>query len=91
MLVAAAATDPQWVGPGAVAPPIALAVALWLLMVVLASRSILQHEERLGFGGTLAWIIVVIVAGPIGVAAWHLLGRDGEPPPGRRAGPTPYS
>lgn len=70
--------------------PLSVVLIAWFLMLAISIRSIQLQEERLGAGGAMAWIVVVIVGGPLGVLAWFSLGyRTGRPPAPQ--GPTPFS
>lgn len=70
--------------------PLSLILIAWFVMLAIAIRSIQRQEVRLGVGGTTAWIVVVIIGGPLGVVAWFSLGhRPGSPP--ATQGPSPFS
>lgn len=70
--------------------PLSVVLIAWFVMLAIAVRSIQQHEERLGIGGVAAWIVVVIIGGPFGVAAWFAMGRRPGQPPATQ-GPSPFS
>ncbi|MDO8337414.1 MAG: hypothetical protein Q7T15_04080 [Microcella sp.] len=70
--------------------PLSVVLIVWFVMLAIGIRSIQLQEERLGVGGATAWIVVVIIGGPLGVLAWFSLGhRPGSPPAPH--GPSPFS
>ncbi|KQV25108.1 MULTISPECIES: hypothetical protein [unclassified Microcella] len=70
--------------------PLSVILIAWFVMLAIAIRSIQRQVERLGVRGVTAWIVVVIIGGPLGVLAWFSLGhRPGSPPTAQ--GPSPLS
>jgi hypothetical protein len=70
--------------------PLSLALIAWFVMLAVTISSIQKHEHRLGTGGMIAWIVVVLIGGPFGAAAWFVVGRNPGPPPATQ-GPSPFS
>lgn len=70
--------------------PLSLALIAWFVMLAVTIGSIQKHEQRLGAGGTIAWIVVALIGGPFGAAAWFAVGRNPDTPPATQ-GPSPFS
>lgn len=70
--------------------PLSLVLIAWFATLAVTIGSIQKHEQRLGTGGLTAWIVVALIGGPLGAAAWFVMGRDPGAPPATQ-GPSALS
>lgn len=70
--------------------PLSLVLIAWFVMLAVTIGSIQKHEQRLGTGAMIAWIVVAVIGGPFGAAAWFAVGRNPGTPSATQ-GPSPFS